>query len=430
MQKSVLATLLCLTILHLEVIRGQGSLPDRAGPPEPTDRRRQRCPQTQGLPCYSWETLVPGSSFDVESRTCQNNRYPKGEKCVWYFDVDNCTPSITCEVLDIRGKTRKCRGDRLTVETDHSKTPICGKKKKNKSFTATQATAYFDINFRTNRKEEGSGFRCSVSCSGDSTTPTPPPSSECKCGVPNRGNKIVGGVETLIHEYPWQAGLADPGEDIPFCGGAIISSDTIITAAHCTIDESVSSFEVLIADHDVSIDDGQERIKVCNKTEHPNYNGNTQDHDLSILTLCTPITFRKDASPVCLPSQSGPSYDGMVSTVTGWGTNSSGTLFQPNELMKVDVTTIDNTECNTAYSGGITDSMICAKGEGKDACQGDSGGPLITKEPGDYYSLIGMVSWGIGCANPLYPGVYARVTEDLDWIKENIKGTTCSTPMK
>eukprot|EP00092_Neocalanus_flemingeri_P047184 GFUD01053379.1.p1 GENE.GFUD01053379.1~~GFUD01053379.1.p1 ORF type:complete len:218 (+),score=62.45 GFUD01053379.1:775-1428(+) len=217
---------------------------------------------------------------------------------------------------------------------------------------------------------------------------------------------------------------------MPFCGGAIISSDTIITAAHCTIDESVSSFEVIIADHDVSIDDGQERIKVCNKIEHPKYNGNTQDHDLSILTLCTPITFRKDASPVCLPSQSGPSYEGMVSTVTGWGTNSSGTLFQPNELMKVDVTTIDNTECNTAYSGGITESMICAKGEGKDACQGDSGGPLITKEPGDYYSLIGMVSWGIGCANPLYPGVYARVTEDLDWIKENIKGTTCSTPMK
>jgi len=90
------------------------------------------------------------------------------------------------------------------------------------------------------------------------------------------------------------------------------------------------------------------------------------------------------------------------------------------------VTVIDNTECDEAYANeAITDSMICARDKGKDSCQGDSGGPMITMEGSGSYSLIGVVSWGYGCANPLYPGVYARVTRDLPWIKQNIKGTTC-----
>ena len=52
-------------------------------------------------------------------------------------------------------------------------------------------------------------------------------------------------------------------------------------------------------------------------------------------------------------------------------------------------------------------------------------GPLITMEAGGYYSLIGVGSWGKGCADPLYPGVYSRITQYLSWIKENIKGKTC-----
>ena len=154
-------------------------------------------------------------------------------------------------------------------------------------------------------------------------------------------------------------------------------------------DSSVSSFEVVVAEHDITLDDGQERFRVCSIAEHPNYNrwnhykynsdtkssllSNTNDYALSILTLCNPITFKREASPVCLPSQPGSSYDGVVSTVSGWGTLSSGG-YQPDELMEVNVTTIDNTECNTAYGGDITDNMICAKGDKKDACQGDSGG--------------------------------------------------------
>eukprot|EP00091_Calanus_sinicus_P018622 TRINITY_DN4310_c0_g1_i1.p1 TRINITY_DN4310_c0_g1~~TRINITY_DN4310_c0_g1_i1.p1 ORF type:complete len:135 (-),score=39.95 TRINITY_DN4310_c0_g1_i1:240-644(-) len=87
----------------------------------------------------------------------------------------------------------------------------------------------------------------------------------------------------------------------------------------------------------------------------------------------------------------------MLATVSGWGTLQAGG-FQPVQLMEVNVTTMDNTECGAFYAGyeDITDSMICASGEGKDSCQGDSGGPLVTLESSSFYSLIGVVSWGYG----------------------------------
>jgi len=227
-----------------------------------------------------------------------------------------------------------------------------------------------------------------------------------------------------------QVAIVSPGQSLPFCGGAILSSDTIITAAHCTIGQGVDSFKVVVNEHDVSVDDGQEIFDVCSKKEHPNYSSNTNEHDVSILTLCKPISFTKTVAPVCLPDQSRAAYDDVVSTVTGWGTLFAGGP-QSDVLMGVDVNTIGNTDCDNDYGGGtIKDSMICAKAAGKDACQGDSGGPLVTKEPGDFYSLIGIVSFGAGCADPNFPGVYARVTEDLPWIRQNINGKQCGATRK
>jgi len=96
-------------------------------------------------------------------------------------------------------------------------------------------------------------------------------------------------------------------------------------------------------------------------------------------------------------------------------------------LQEVVVKTMTNNACNKKYNhGDIQTTMLCAANDGKDSCQGDSGGPLVTKEDGAF-SLIGVVSWGYDCASPDYPGVYARVTSELDWIKrESRTGVTCS----
>merc|ERR1712037_894730 len=115
-----------------------------------------------------------------------------------------------------------------------------------------------------------------------------------------------------------------------------------------------------------------------------------------------------------------------ATTVTGWGTLSSGGS-QPTVLQEVDVTVTTNTACKNAYgSSMITANMICAADSGKDSCQGDSGGPMIAPENGRQ-ALIGVVSWGYGCAMEAYPGVYARVTEKMDWIVANTAGTFSST---
>jgi len=395
---------------------------------------RGDCQLKQGLPCNSTEKLVSGSSFTIASKTCQNGNYPKKEKCAWYFKVDGCKPSLKCDTMVLKAKGKRCKGDRLKVETENRRKAFCRKNQLRRSFTDEKPTSFFDVKFSSNKKGEGTGFKCTVSCAGDPiTTVPPPPVSDCKCGVANRKTKIVGGTETQSNEYPWQVAIASPNVEKPFCGGAILSSDTIITAAHCTIGQGPDSFKVIVNEHDVTVDDGQETFDVCSKKEHPSYDQNTNEHDFAILTLCKPLTFSRTVSPICLPGQQGDAYDDVLSTVTGWGTLSEGGP-QSDVLMGVDVNTLGNAECDADYSdyggGIIQDSMICAKASGKDACQGDSGGPLITKEPGDFYSLIGVVSFGVGCANPDYPGVYARVTEDLPWIKQNINGKQCSNTRK
>jgi len=380
------------------------------------------------LSCNSREQLTPGSSFTISSKVCDNGLYPKREKCGWYFDVSGCKPTLSCEEMDVKGRQRKCKGDKLRVETQNKRKNYCRDMLVKKPFTDDEPTNFFDIKFKSNRRQEGTGFKCTVTCSGDASTSTttPPGSSDCSCGATNR-KRIVGGQETKQNEYPWQVALSfSSGSGSQFCGGSILSSKTIITAAHCLIGETTNSFNVVVGEHDLTEADGEETFSVCNMKIHPEYNSDTNDHDVAILTLCNPLTFRREVSPVCLPSQTGDAYDDVEATVTGWGTLFAGGP-SPDVLNGVNVRTIGNAECGGNYGGGIIKgSMICAKDQGKDACQGDSGGPMTTLESGQYASLIGVVSFGVGCADPNFPGVYARVTHDLQFINENIEGTQCS----
>merc|ERR1712142_113874 len=289
--------------------------------------------------------------------------------------------------------------------------------------------------------------------------------SSCLCGVSNKPRKkfrlkqfvserkendyIYGGKTTHKHQYPWQVGIVQKCSDEPYisCGGAILSGLTILTAAHCVFDydnieRNITEFEVIVGDHDQTKKDGEEKLTVCQKSVHPEHFYDEEKgihvNDFCILTLCNPVKFRHEVSPICLPEQRGDFYYNKMSTIAGWG-SVNHYHDKPNSLQAVDIRTMDNEECQKLYKDDyydidytIDDNSICAFTKNKDTCYGDSGGPLITLEPPNYkhYSVIGVVSWGldIHCTENYSPGVYARVTSALPWIKENIKGRTCKSP--
>ena len=154
---------------------------------------------------------------------------------------------------------------------------------------------------------------------------------------------------------------------------------------------------------------------------HPRYNKRTNDFDISLVELKNEVSFNDYIKPVCLPTKSSSFPAGKMCTVTGFGALSEGGP-QATKLMKADVPIVDNKKCSENY-GPISDLKLCAGyDQGKiDSCQGDSGGPLVCLENGKAF-LAGVVSYGIGCARPRYPGVYANVKSFLDWI-ETTKGS-------
>jgi len=216
-----------------------------------------------------------------------------------------------------------------------------------------------------------------------------------------------------------------------FCGGSLLSSDTILTAAHCV--EYRSSVVIAFPQDDVSLKDGI-KIRSSEIRIHPDYSSRgAPNNDFAIVKLSTPVRFDDTVSPICLPNPT-LSYTGKLAEVTGWGNTNPNGFNIPKDLQTVNVTTMSNEECKERYINQtgedmITKDMICAADPGKDACQGDSGGPLITlSDDGMYYSQIGVVSWGFGCATKT-PGVYARVTEQLYWIMQQVSGEACNPKM-
>merc|ERR1719210_3092785 len=175
----------------------------------------------------------------------------------------------------------------------------------------------------------------------------------CQCGVKGgaANGRIVGGQETEQHEYPWQVGLVSRNGRTPWCGGTLISSTHVLTAAHCTDGAAASNIRVLLGEHNIA-DSVFNRVDVAEIINHPDYDSRTTDNDYAILRLSQAVTFTNEVAPACLPADTGATYAGVLATVTGWGTLSSGGN-QPTALQEVDVTVTTNTECNNAY-GSIT----------------------------------------------------------------------------
>ncbi|CAH1154746.1 unnamed protein product [Phaedon cochleariae] len=227
--------------------------------------------------------------------------------------------------------------------------------------------------------------------------------------------RIVGGKEANISSFPYQISLMKYGSHV--CGGAIFHDSYILTAAHCVINGLAKSYSIR-AGSSFRMSGGTV-FKVCSVHIHEKFVTSTMDYDIAILTLCSPILFSSTMLPAALPLSSESLSPGILATVTGWGyTTESGSV--SNNLQQVQVPIVNHNQCSKIFTKEtISNNMICAgflgKG-GKDACQGDSGGPMIAKG-----KLYGIVSWGYGCAQSQYPGIYTNVPVLRNWIKQITK---------
>ncbi|XP_026668337.1 clotting factor B-like isoform X2 [Ceratina calcarata] len=254
-----------------------------------------------------------------------------------------------------------------------------------------------------------------------------------ECGVRNSGKyRVVGGEEALPGRWPWMAAIFLHGSKRTefWCGGSLIGSRFILTAAHCTRDHrqrpfAARQFTVRLGDIDLERDDepsAPETYAVKQIHAHPKFSRVGFYNDIAVLELTRPVRKSSYVIPICLPQARYRSeeFAGARPTVVGWGTTYYGgkeSTVQRQAVLPV----WRNEDCNAAYFQPITSNFLCAgySQGGKDACQGDSGGPLMLRADGRWIQ-IGIVSFGNKCGEPGYPGVYTRVTEYIDWIKNNL----------
>lgn len=247
-------------------------------------------------------------------------------------------------------------------------------------------------------------------------------------GQLDRDSRIVGGDIADRNYHPYQAGIFITFPwSIGMCGGVLLSSRVVITAAHCT-DHSTSS-EIVLGAHFIFMNEpSQQRfiVRPENYIVHPGFDARMLYNDIVLLVLPTALTFSRYIQPINLPppEMSEKTFEGEIATVSGWGrfTDSSNSVsdvlrFTQNEIK-------GNAECFDLFGDFVIDSTLCTitKTSQSGICHGDSGGPLtLRNENGEQY-LVGIVSFVAlaGCQLD-HPTGFARVTSFQNWITYNMK---------
>jgi len=229
--------------------------------------------------------------------------------------------------------------------------------------------------------------------------------------------RIIGGSVAQPNQHSFAVSLEEDGSH--FCGGSLIAKNVVLTAAHC----NGGPYDITLGRHSLGQGGGQ-TFGMKKEIMHPRYKEATTDNDFMVVILDDSATINDKVSLAKINKSDSTPRVGDRVTAMGWGETRAQTRGLSDVLMEVNVNVISNNECDNSsdgtdnYKGQISQNMLCARSNGKDSCQGDSGGPLIASNG----EQVGVVSWGIGCASPNFPGVYAKVSRAYSWIE----GTVCS----
>lgn len=264
-----------------------------------------------------------------------------------------------------------------------------------------------------------------------------------ECGS-TTADRVAGGDETGVFEFPWMALLRYrdfEGGIVDGCGGSLINNRYVLSAAHCLRVHSLILDHVRLGEHNKNTEidcEGQdgdcagpvEDIKIEKLIIHPQYNKPKFSNDIGLIRLKRQVNFQDHILPICLPAT--PEFQKMSLPkyiLTGWGKTETNTL--SDVLLKATVPRIDNVQCMQILQQQrlwilLSDKQMCAGGKNLvDSCRGDSGGPLgmvakVDKFP--RFIQFGIVSIGLNtCGVQNVPSVYTRVGEYMDWIQSNLE---------
>ncbi|KAF2974047.1 hypothetical protein EK904_011584 [Melospiza melodia maxima] len=239
----------------------------------------------------------------------------------------------------------------------------------------------------------------------------------------NNGTRIVGGNDARREAWPWIVSLHFNFQTV--CGASLVSDEWLVTAAHCVYGRQLKPSRWQAALGLYSQSDLAKPPAVVQNIDriiiNPHYMKQTKDSDIALMHLQHKVQYTDYIQPICLPEKNQQFPPGIICSIAGWGAiRNDGP--SSNILQEAEVPLLSNEKCQQWMPKyNITEKMLCAGYDmgGIDSCQGDSGGPL-TFEDGDKWFLVGVTSFGEGCALPQRPGVYARVTMFVDWIKNII----------